>query len=80
MSECEALQTKNEKTVKPDLRCHLAQPNVSLPSKLPAEYAPFVSCGSVSFVGSRMESLVAILRDTGASQSLILGNESTSLQ
>jgi len=77
MSECQALQANN-KTVKPDLlitKCHnLDQRNFSLPSELPAEYAPFVLCGSVSFVGSQVESQVTILRDTGASQSLILGN------
>ena len=40
--------------------------------KVPEVYEPFVSQGTVSFVGSGEENPVTILRDTGASQSLVL--------
>jgi len=45
---------------------------VSESEKTPVEYEPFVSQGTVTFVGSEEESPVSILRDTGASQSLVL--------
>ena len=40
--------------------------------KVPEVYEPFVSQGTVSFVGSGEENPVTRLRDTGASQSLVL--------
>ena len=40
--------------------------------KVPDVYEPFVSQGKVSLVGSGEENTVTILRDTGASQSLVL--------
>ena len=40
--------------------------------KVPDVYEPFVSQGTVSFVGSGEENPFTILRDTGASQSLVL--------
>ena len=40
--------------------------------KVPDVYEPFVSQGTVSLVGSGEENPVTILRDTGASQSLVL--------
>ena len=38
----------------------------------PTEYLPYLSRGFVSFVGSPHEALTVILRDTGASQSLVV--------
>ena len=42
--------------------------------KVPDVYEPFVSQGTVSLVGSGEENPVTILRDTGVSQSLVLGS------
>ena len=66
MSECRALQKKNDKS-KPDLLLSQLS-NVNIPE----EYGPFISRGSVSLVDTPSEKPVTILRDTGASQSLIL--------
>ena len=41
----------------------------------PKEYLPFLSQGFVSFVGSPDEVPIVTLRDTGASQSLIIENK-----
>ena len=66
MSECCALQRKNDKS-KPDLLVsQLSNVNVS------EVHGPFISQGSVSLVDTPSEKSVTILRDTGASQSLIL--------
>ena len=63
MSECRTLQKKNDK-LKPDL--------LVSPVNIPKEYGPFISRGSVSLIDTVSEKPVTILRDTGASQSLIL--------
>jgi len=67
---------KNEKTAKPDLlvsTCpQIDQQMNGQCCKLPVEYAPFASCGSVPLVGSQVELPITSLRDIGASQSLIL--------
>ena len=68
MSECRALQKKNEKS-KPDLI--VSQPGNKNNNTIPEEYAPFISYGTVSFLDSSNQKPVTILRDTGASQSLI---------
>ena len=74
MSECRALQRKNDKPGKHNLLVSPGdQPDDKnkQPCTWPEEYTPFVSCGSASFVGSHMEFPITILRDTGASQSLM---------
>ena len=73
MSECQALPRKNEWSEKPDLLVSPSfQTDHKKTSKLPDEYTPFISCGSVSLVGSQVESPITNLLDTGATQSLIL--------
>ena len=73
MSECQALLRKNERSEKPNLLVSLSfQTDHKKTGKLPDEYTPFISCGSVSLVDSQVESPITILRDTGATQSLIL--------
>ena len=67
MSECQALPRKNERSEKPDLIVSPSfQTDHKKTSMLPDEYTPFISCGSVSLVGSQVESPITILRDTGA--------------
>ena len=76
MSECWALE-KKEKTQKADLV--IMKPDVKK-SQYPAieetneenEFAPFISEGRVSLVGMDTSSSIKILRDTGASQSLLV--------
>jgi len=73
-AECPVLEKKISKTnalVTPQRPVRKYVDNMSEP-EIPFEYEPFVSQGTVSLVGSGEESPVTILRDTGASQSLIL--------
>ena len=64
MSECQALQRKNERPEKPDLLFSPSfQTDHEKTSKLPDKYTPFISCGSVSLVDSQVESPITILRD-----------------
>ena len=59
-------------------KCYCCTSKVDLNSdvmgqeKIPDVYGPFVSHGTISLVGSVEERPVTILRDTGASQSLVL--------
>ena len=69
MSVCHALKKKNEKSKSDHIVAQFGKKNSS---NVPEEYAPFFSHGSVSFVDSPSGKPVTILRDTGASQSLIL--------
>ena len=63
-AECRALQKKNAKTLTVTSKSCL---NIQFPD----EYAPFISSGKVSLLGSSVKVPVMILRDTGAAQSLI---------
>ena len=74
MSECHALQKKNEKSQSDLLVSQLDKLYDSRveSSIVPEEYRPFISHGCVSFLDALNRKLVTILRDTGASQSLIL--------
>ena len=73
MSDCQSLPRKNERSEKPDLIVSPRfQTDHKKTSKLPDEYTLFISCGSVSLVGSQVEFPSIILRDTGAMQSLIM--------
>ena len=68
MSECQALPRKNERSEKPDLTISPSfQTDHKKTSKLPVEYTHCISCGSVSLVGSQVESPITILRDTAVS-------------
>ena len=73
MSECRALEKKNK------MALVVSSPPQPFNSKsefeaedFPKEYLPFLSQGFVSFVASSHKVPIVILRDTGASQSLIL--------
>ena len=63
---------KNERSEKPDLIVSPSCQTDHKKSKLPDEYTPLISCGRVSLVGSQVEFPITILRDTDATQSLIL--------
>jgi len=69
MSECHALQKKNEKSKSDHI---VVQPHKKNSSNIPEEYVPFISQGNVSFLDSPSGKPVTILRDTGGSQSLVL--------
>ena len=64
-AECRALQRKNTKAL-------TVASESSKETPFPREYAPFISSGTVSLLGSSEEISVAILRDTGAAQLLIV--------
>jgi len=81
MAECRSLEKKNQKLPKPDLliRSEFLSPNRSGhgnvkvdDSEVSRSYAPFISKGFVSLVGQPAKSPIRILRDTGATQTLIL--------
>ena len=77
MSECRALEKKNKKTTSNALVVSSLSPPINAKSEFeaedfPKEYLPFLSQGFVSFVGSSDEVPIVVLRDTGASQSLML--------
>jgi len=72
-AQCPALEKKNKSNA---IVTHPRPGNEECmvkPGKVPSEYKPFVSQGTVS-LASGEESPVTILRDTGASQSLILAD------
>ena len=74
MSKCRALQKKNEKS-KSDLPVSQLDKLNDIragSSMVPEEYTPFISHGYVSFLDALSRKPITILRDTGASQSLIL--------
>ena len=79
MSECHSLEKKNQKSLKPYLLIKSESLNSARHLNMKADdvdvarsYAPFVSKGLVSLVDQQVKSPVLILRDTGATQSLIL--------
>ena len=79
MAECRALEKKNQRLLKPDLvvgqqTCSSGHrpPNHKVDDDVANLYAPFLSHGSVSLVGQSAKLSIKMLRDTGATQTLIL--------
>ncbi|XP_065893824.1 uncharacterized protein [Dysidea avara] len=76
-AECPALERKDGKTRSNSVVAphKLEDSSVEAESmKVPVEYEPFVPRGTISLIGSVGENPVTILRDTGASQSLVLAD------
>ena len=80
MAECRALDRKNHRTSKPDMLFRQAvssldnsiQCDRNVEDDVERSYAQFVSEGSVYLVGQSIRTPIKILRNTGATQSLIL--------
>ena len=64
-AECLTLQRKSAKAL-------TVASESSKETPFPREYAPFISSGTVSLLDSSEETSVAILRDTGTAQLLIV--------
>ena len=76
MSECWALDKKEKSKRKTDMlvKRKAVQSDDSFPVEGNDEYSPFISDGSVALIGKEHEAKpVRVLRDTGASQSLLEG-------
>ena len=80
MAECRTLEKKNQRLLKPDLvvgqqTCSPSDhrpPDQEVDDDVANLYALFLSHGSISLVGQSAKILIKMLRDTGATQILIL--------
>ena len=80
MADCWHLKGVNQGPIKPTMmtvNAHAStaqsiSPTNLVDSMVPQEYKPFLSCGYICLLESKVEKPIVILRNTGANQSLLL--------